>query len=155
MISIGRESFQATDVLHLILLQTNIGNSLTGFGHNIVPIVGPMWTISVEFQFYLILPFIFDFISKKGLSYVLGLTIFIILIKAMTYISTGAGYWVYFHTILGRFDQFLIGIIFAKLYLNKWFLIKSFYFKNIYCIVLRAREVFNYTTSKNASIKLN
>ena len=147
MLSIGRKDFVANDLLHLLFLQTNIGNDVTGFGYEIVPFFGPMWTISVEFQFYLILPFVLSFFHKKGIQYIILLILFVILMRGMTYLTTEATYWTYYHTILGRMDQFLIGILLAALYINQRFrLINITYF--ILSILLLAFVL-------NTSFKMN
>jgi peptidoglycan/LPS O-acetylase OafA/YrhL len=69
------------------------------------------WTIAVEFQFYLIFPFLLRFIRQGGWRYAGAL---IALALVMRYISVINGanprqlsYW----TIVGRIDQFVLGIL--------------------------------------------
>ena len=40
---------------------------------DVTNISGTVWTIAVEFQFYLIAPFVFAFVSRGGIRYLLGL----------------------------------------------------------------------------------
>lgn len=68
------------------------------------------WTIAVEWQFYLVFPLLILFVNRFGLRYVLGLLLVFIVLR-LGAVALGANardlsYW----TILGRMDQFLIGI---------------------------------------------
>lgn len=69
------------------------------------------WTIAVEFQFYLIFPFLLRFVREGGAWYVVNM---IVLMLAFRFIAVANGanardlsYW----TIVGRLDQFLLGIL--------------------------------------------
>ncbi|SAK53544.1 acyltransferase family protein [Caballeronia ptereochthonis] len=81
-----------------------------------VPYFGQLWTIGVEFQFYSIFPFLNKFTNTRGPRYLVGLLGLFILIKACYFnlYSDGRdfGYW----TILGRMDQFIIGMLGAIAY---------------------------------------
>lgn len=81
-----------------------------------LPLFPHMWTIMVEFQFYLIFPFVVGFFSKKGFSYIFGVIGIAIIMRALIFMLYGtvqdAAYW----TILGRFDQFSLGMIAAVIH---------------------------------------
>jgi peptidoglycan/LPS O-acetylase OafA/YrhL len=119
MLSLGRTRFQAHDLLSLLLLQSNLSPSGTGFGHDIVPISGPTWTIAVEFQFYLIFPFLILFLHQNGVKYLLGLIFLFLLFRALTSFGINPNYWDYYHTLFGRIDQFIVGMLAAWLYVYK------------------------------------
>ena len=82
------------------------------------------WTVAVEFQFYLIFPLMIAFYKKYGVRYLFSLTLFVFLIKLMLiYLYNYNIYYNLYHTITGRLDQFIIGILFGigyqKGYFNK------------------------------------
>lgn len=75
------------------------------------------WTIAVEFQFYLIFPFLMRFFNERGPRYALGLIGLMLLLRVVSYGANPdnireLSYW----TIIGRLDQFLIGMCVAWLY---------------------------------------
>jgi peptidoglycan/LPS O-acetylase OafA/YrhL len=78
-----------------------------------------VWTVSVEFQFYLIAPFLFLFVDRKGLRFLLAAMLLfwllrMIIILRMTDDPT-AMYRLSYFTIVGRINQFLTGIGLAYL----------------------------------------
>lgn len=56
IICINRQNSDPMDILRLLTLQLNTGNPYTGWGQQFFP-SGPIWTIGVEFQFYLLFLF--------------------------------------------------------------------------------------------------
>jgi len=90
-------------------------NTFFVFDSRSVPGVG--WTIVVEFQFYLIFPVLHRVIEKKGgIFNLLGLILLMLIIRSAIFVNyTGFRDFCYY-TIFGRLDQFLIGMIGAKLY---------------------------------------
>lgn len=83
--------------------------SVVGFLGHTLP--GVSWTVIVEFQFYIIFPFILLFTQKYGFRYILGLLCLAILVRYGLWVNRGyiqdLAYW----TIFGRIDQFLLGIL--------------------------------------------
>ncbi|EEU9533632.1 acyltransferase family protein [Escherichia coli] len=82
---------------------------------------GPTWTIAVELQFYLIFPFLIVFVRNFGVKYLLGLIFFWLVWRALivysinpTGVAIDNGF--YYLTIIGRMDQFLVGMIAAFAY---------------------------------------
>ena len=105
----GGRRVDFTSFLALATFMGNLGGvKLTKFQH--------IWTIMVEFQFYLIFPFIVGFFGKKGFFYALGIIGIAVLMRLFVFLMDGtvqdAAYW----TILGRFDQFSMGMIIAAIY---------------------------------------
>lgn len=116
VICLNRQHSDPVDVLRLLTLQLNTGHSFTGWGHDIWP-SGPIWTIAVEFQFYLVFPFLMRFIHQHGWKYIAGLVVLMILARLnMALLNSGAVYHDVCRSIIGRMDQFLIGIAFGGLF---------------------------------------
>lgn len=78
-----------------------------------LPMFGQLWTIAVEFQFYLIFPFIMMAINRKGIRYAFCLLALMIFLKFWIFHMKGTVREVSYMTLIGRLDQFLIGMIFA------------------------------------------
>ncbi|TCB94620.1 acyltransferase family protein [Enterobacter wuhouensis] len=107
------------DILRLVLLQFNTGFSANEWMGK-EPILVPMWTLAVEFQFYLIFPFIALFIGRYGIKYAFNMLAMIIFIKFMIVNSYGdSTYHELYKSLVGRLDQFLIGIITGHIYLSQ------------------------------------
>lgn len=74
---------------------------------------GMFWTIAVEFQFYLIFPFLLILLNKEGPKRLFLLLLAAVLIRSFALtIATSPrdlAYW----TIVGRIDQFLLGMLAA------------------------------------------
>ncbi|WP_333901524.1 acyltransferase [Enterobacter wuhouensis] len=107
------------DVLRLLTLQLNTGNAMTGWGGEFYPI-GQIWTIAVEFQFYLIFPFLATIMHRDGLKNIIGLIIVLVLVKWSLLVFNGVKVNNnLYHSIIGRLDQFLIGMVLGFIYINK------------------------------------
>ncbi|MFD0676200.1 MULTISPECIES: acyltransferase family protein [unclassified Paenibacillus] len=78
------------------------------------------WAISVEFQFYLVFPFLLVFLQKYGVKYIVYVILLMVVFRlsiVLLNVETSIrdlSYW----TIIGRFDQFLIGMISAVLFIK-------------------------------------
>ena len=68
------------------------------------------WTIAVEFQFYLIFPFLLRFVREGGLRYVAGFVVLAIVLRGLGVVHGSNARDLSYFTIIGRIDQFLIGI---------------------------------------------
>ena len=109
--------------------KTGLGNFLTSFlfpvsgvdGVSFLGITPHLWTIRTEFQFYLLFPFLILFVDRYGVRYALALLVFLALVRAMVWYSPQAGllrtvsYW----SILGRLDQFMLGMLGGCLYCGR------------------------------------
>lgn len=105
------------DIIRLIFLQFNTGFAASEWMGK-EPILVPMWTLAVEFQFYLIFPFIALFIGRYGIKYAFNMLAMMIIIKFMVINSYGdSTYHELYKSLVGRLDQFLIGIITGYTYL--------------------------------------
>lgn len=83
--------------------------------------MGALWTIGVEFKIYFILPLLLFFLQKKGIKLFLLWILVLVMIKFMMIKSVANSYWTLYHSLIGRFDQFLVGIVLGKLYLDGFF----------------------------------
>jgi peptidoglycan/LPS O-acetylase OafA/YrhL len=108
--STKRWDFKPADIVLFAIPVANFYSALA------LPYFGQLWTIGVEFQFYSIFPFLNKFTNTRGPRYLLGLLGLFILVKGCYFNLYGDGrdfgYW----TILGRMDQFIIGMLGAIVY---------------------------------------
>ncbi len=79
-----------------------------------VPGVG--WTIIVEFQFYVIFPFVIIFIKNNGMRQLFGLVFLAVLFRWGVWYTQGSVQKLSYWTIFGRIDQFLLGMIACEVY---------------------------------------
>jgi peptidoglycan/LPS O-acetylase OafA/YrhL len=77
-----------------------------------------LWTIWVEFHFYLLFPFLLAFANRYGLRYLVGLIGLFVLMRLLVFAITGSVRFVAYETIFGRMDEFLFGMIAARLHLG-------------------------------------
>jgi len=75
------------------------------------------WAVAIEFQCYLVFPFLIAFSNERGSRFLLQVIAVALILRLLAVIAEGASprdlsYW----TIVGRIDQFCIGIIAARLY---------------------------------------
>jgi len=118
VICVTRRESTPLDILRLITLQLNTGDPISGWGAKSFPI-GPIWTIAVEFQFYLIFPLLSALLFERGIRYIVQLCGLLIATKYLMIVVSGPEiYYNLYHTIIGRLDQLLIGMIIGALYLK-------------------------------------
>ncbi|MEI8240316.1 MAG: acyltransferase, partial [Actinomycetota bacterium] len=80
------------------------------------PFSAVLWTISVEFAFYLVFPFLLRFLQRYGVRYLLGVLLLANVLRGLAGASNPATISLtsYF-TIVGRIDQFVLGMLAAWL----------------------------------------
>lgn len=106
--SINRDLFQPQDFLYLFF--SNLGQAPTSSQF----LTGPAWTISVEFTFYLIFPFLARFAVQQGPAYLLRLIFLLLLFKTGAFLVSENPTHMIYSTLLGRLDQFLVGMLAAQ-----------------------------------------
>ncbi|GBC63257.1 acyltransferase [Desulfonema ishimotonii] len=78
------------------------------------------WTIAVEWQFYLIFPLLLLILNDKGAKSLAGIILVFLLMRLLSFLGGAnirdVSYW----TIIGRIDQFLVGMLTAIFY-KKYF----------------------------------
>ena len=89
-----------------------------------VPGIG--WSVVVEFQCYVVLPFLLVFFREIGLKYMLGLLLVFFALRLIVYLTTGTVQLFAYSYIFGRIDQFIIGILGAELFLRRRELLERF-----------------------------
>lgn len=109
-LSLQRDTFQPQDILYLVT--ANLGNAPTS--QNLV--TGAAWCIPLEFMFYLAFPWLSRFALERGPRYLLQALALMLLFKLMLYQESAQSTKMYFSTFVGRFDQFLMGMLAAMLY---------------------------------------
>ena len=110
--SISRDKFVPQDILYL--LASNLGLAPTSG----TVITGAAWCISLEFMFYMVFPFLARFAMERGMSYLLGLIGLMVFFKVAAFTVNPNSTLMYFSTFVGRFDQFLIGML-AALFMDR------------------------------------
>lgn len=108
--SIGRDKFAPADLLYVLV--TNLGLAPTSY----TPVTGAAWSISIEFTFYLVFPFLARFTLEQGPRYLFKLLALMLFFKLAAYGVNEKSTLMYFSTLIGRFDQFLIGMLAALVY---------------------------------------
>lgn len=108
-ISIARDEFEPADLFYVLF--TNLGDAPTSRHFA----TGPAWSISLEFTFYLVFPYLAAF-AKDGSAYLLKLVALLLVVKAIVFLASDNGVHTLYSTLPGRFDQFLIGMLAAILY---------------------------------------
>lgn len=91
---------------------------------------GHLWTIAVELQFYFLFPFLLLFATKYGARYLLGVLAVFLFFKYAFWVGNGSVTNVGYLTLLGRMDQFLVGMmlaIFAKKFVKPGFSLSPYY----------------------------
>jgi peptidoglycan/LPS O-acetylase OafA/YrhL len=72
----------------------------------------------VEFQFYLLFPFLLVFYRKYGMRYLIWLVLLAVFFRWAVWIMTGTVQYFAYSTIFGRIDQFCLGMICSELALR-------------------------------------
>lgn len=121
VITMSRATSTPMDIFRLLTLQLNTGSPYASWAQQFYP-AAPIWTIAVEFQFYLLFPFLALFLSRYGVKYLVILALLMIGIRYnMSVLSSKPLYTDFYHSIIGRLDQFLVGMLFAVLVSRGYF----------------------------------
>ena len=120
VITATRATSTPMDIIRLITLQFNTGNELSGWGNDVLP-VGVMWTASVELQIYLLFPLLLALaLRPRGLRFLIEVCAFVLILRFIFLASLDSGWSDLYHTILGRLDQFVLGMILALFMSHKF-----------------------------------
>jgi peptidoglycan/LPS O-acetylase OafA/YrhL len=130
--SIFRSKLHSDQILGLLFLQFYLEE------FRVIMPMGACWTISIEFAFYLIFPFLHHFTNRYGERYLMSLIGLFVLMRFLSY-PVNQDELVYYFSILGRFDVLLTGMLFGRIYLRKPNL-----FRNAYTLPLMLLFVVAY-----------
>lgn len=111
-LSLNRDTFQPQDILYL--LSANLGDSPSSRS----VVTGALWCIPLEFMFYLVFPWLSRFALERGARYLLQVLALMVFFKLMAYGASANSSLMYFSTAVGRFDQFVIGMLSAMAFLR-------------------------------------
>ena len=75
-------------------------------------LTGAAWTIGVEFTFYLVFPFLAQFTLRLGWRFIAKAVLFILFLRLVVFLHDHDPN-IFYSSVLGRFDQFLIGMLSA------------------------------------------
>lgn len=76
---------------------------------------GPGWSVLIEFQFYLLIPFILIFMRRYGAKYLVGVLLVCLLLRFIVFEQRHIVQDISYYTLFGRMDQFVLGMIAARL----------------------------------------
>lgn len=83
------------------------------------PVTTAFWTVGVEFQFYVLFPFLAAIMNREGVRPLVFLVLFMIALRTAGFVlGDSVRDLVYWHLVPGRLDQFLIGMLGARFWLR-------------------------------------
>lgn len=86
---------------------------------NLHPVTTAFWTVGVEVQFYVIFPFLLAIMNRDGVKPLVWMIAFMMGLRLLGFLfGISIRDLVYWHLIPGRLDQFLIGMLLARLYMR-------------------------------------
>jgi peptidoglycan/LPS O-acetylase OafA/YrhL len=77
------------------------------------PMLGITWAVAIEFRCYLIFPFLHRLVERHGLRYLVGVLAVTHLFRIVHYFAMNTARDIAYWTIVGRLDQFVIGMALA------------------------------------------
>lgn len=76
---------------------------------------GPGWSVLIEFQFYLLFPFLLVFVRNYGPGYLLAVVGAFLMLRGLMFLNRGVAHDIAYYSIFGRIDQFAFGMFAARL----------------------------------------
>jgi peptidoglycan/LPS O-acetylase OafA/YrhL len=103
-----------TGFLQTLLFQSNLPGAFAP-----PEFLGIGWAIAVEFQFYLVFPFLIRFTKKYGARYLVGLLVLVWALRYLAQVGTTSVHDLSYWTIVGRMDTLIIGMLMGILYVRR------------------------------------
>ena len=97
-----------------LLFQANYAGAL-----NLPPYSSMFWAVAVEFQFYLLFPFLHRFIERYGARWIMSSIALFILLRFCAATTSSSPRDVSYWHLIARLDQFLLGMWSARLF-SRW-----------------------------------
>ena len=104
------------DFNFLSFIQLIAGFANLHLNHNIQDFAGAIWSIPVEFIFYLLFPLLLILVTDRK-NYLRIIAMFIIF-RTFGFLLSGRIFFTTYFTFVGRIDQFLIGMLTADFYIK-------------------------------------
>jgi peptidoglycan/LPS O-acetylase OafA/YrhL len=108
----GRDTAATIDFLTALLPVSNLSRKYGEFG-------GPLWSIAVELQFYLVFPFLIAAIDRIGDKFAWAVVGLMILLRGAVFLLHGTVHHLAYLTIFGNIDAFVIGVLAGRLYMRR------------------------------------
>jgi len=108
---IYRDRFDFLGVLQILFGFANAPGAM-----NLDAFSSMFWAISIEWQFYIIFPLLFLIMNRTGPRAILGLILVFWTLRLFAFLMEAEPRDLTYFTIVGRMDQFLIGMLTAVLY---------------------------------------
>jgi peptidoglycan/LPS O-acetylase OafA/YrhL len=109
--AIGAHRVSVTGVAEVLLPVNPLGGVSAG------NLTAMFWAVTVEIQCYLLFPFLISFSNARGTGFLLQVVAVVCLMRLLVVLTDQVNaYYVGYWTIVGRLDQFCIGIVAARLY---------------------------------------
>jgi peptidoglycan/LPS O-acetylase OafA/YrhL len=108
--SANRDAFTFMGIVQTVLQFSNFPGSP---GSNLTSM---FWAVSVEFQCYLVFPFLIMFSNAKGNMFLIGVMLLALIFRALMVLDGANARDLSYWTVAGRIDQFVLGIVVARIY---------------------------------------
>jgi peptidoglycan/LPS O-acetylase OafA/YrhL len=103
------QAFAPVAFLQTLLLGANLPGHIEAGSFSVM-----FWAIAVECQFYLVFPFLFDFLQRLGWRWLAGALVLCLLLRAAAVLEGANAAGLSYVTLVGRLDQFLLGMALAR-----------------------------------------
>ena len=114
-IAFNTENFSIVALLQTVFFMANSDTAVNGGAFTFV-----FWSIAVEWHFYLLFPFLLVCVQKRGWKILLGLILALLVVRTGAYFAGADMRVLCYWTIVGRLDQFLLGML-AGIYYRTYF----------------------------------
>jgi peptidoglycan/LPS O-acetylase OafA/YrhL len=108
-------NFSISGLAQSLLLLANLPGAL-----DLHQFTNVSWTISVEFQFYLLFPFLLLFMERRGVRFAFQLIALALIFRIIVVVAGGRPDTISYSYINGRIDQFLLGMVAAVALRDRW-----------------------------------
>jgi len=109
------QNFDVLGLLQSVLFLANSESAINGGAFTFV-----FWSIAVEWHFYLVFPFLLLAVQRKGWIVLPAIIALFIVVRIIAFYQGADMRDIAYWSILGRIDQFLIGMLAGMFYLKKF-----------------------------------